>query len=132
MNNTYVCINITVLISIETARRSHQCTLCHFTENCHKRHKLKTFSYNFPTQVGSKCRFSVQLTFHKVAHHRQICSSRWCLYIISHIARSSTKMIAVNYQNDSCQLHYPKRERYYISSLCFEMARQMTLSTELS
>jgi hypothetical protein len=45
------------------------------------------------------------------------------------IARSSTKMIAVNYQNDSCQLHYPKRERYYISSLCFEMAHQMTLST---
>jgi hypothetical protein len=48
------------------------------------------------------------------------------------IARSSTKMIAVNYQNYSCQLHYLKRERYYISTLCFKMARQMTLSTELS
>jgi hypothetical protein len=58
------------------------------------------------------------------------------LYYDEHAEASNSpfiyQMIAVNYQNDSCQLHYPKRERYYISSLCFEMARQMTLSTELS
>jgi hypothetical protein len=39
-------------------------------------------------------------------------------------------MIAVNYIWKHLVFAYPKRERYYISSLCFEMARQMTLSTQ--
>jgi hypothetical protein len=41
------------------------------------------------------------------------------------------QMITVNYIWKHLVFAYPKRERYYISSLCFEMARQMTLSTEL-
>jgi hypothetical protein len=42
------------------------------------------------------------------------------------------QMITVNYIWKHLVFAYPKRERYYISSLCFEMVRQMTLSTELS
>jgi hypothetical protein len=40
-------------------------------------------------------------------------------------------MIAVNYIWKHSVFAYPKRERYYNSRLCFEIARQFWLSTEL-
>jgi hypothetical protein len=45
--------------------------------------------------------------------------------------RSSTKWYTVNTIWKHSVFAYPKRERYYISRLCFEIARQFRLSTEL-
>jgi hypothetical protein len=47
------------------------------------------------------------------------------------IWRSSTKWYTVNSIWKHSVLAYPKRERYYISRLCFEIARKFSLSTEL-
>jgi hypothetical protein len=40
-------------------------------------------------------------------------------------------MIAVNYLLKHNVFAYPKREHYCFNRFCFEMARQITLSTEL-
>jgi hypothetical protein len=42
------------------------------------------------------------------------------------------QMIAVNYIWKHNVFAYPKREHYCFNRFCFEMARQITLSTELS
>jgi hypothetical protein len=42
------------------------------------------------------------------------------------------QMIAVNYMWKHHVFAYPKREHYCFNMFCFEMARQITLSTELS
>jgi hypothetical protein len=51
----------------------------------------------------------------------------WC-----HIPRSSTKWYTVNSIWKHSVFAYHKRERYCFNRFCFEMARQITLSIELS
>jgi hypothetical protein len=54
----------------------------------------------------------------------------WATNVSSNIA-FIYQMIAVNYIWKYIVFAYPKRERYYNSRLCFEIARQFWLSTEL-
>jgi hypothetical protein len=48
------------------------------------------------------------------------------------LSRSSTKWYTVNTIWKHSVFAYPKREHYCFNRFCFEMARQITLSTELS